>query len=1005
MKITDLQVPTKFKILESRQYLYEGLDRSTAHNMMLWEGVGNRLVEYALTPDQINKIFQDAEAGMSGQGANRTMLGKGVDVAKTGVEATKEVNAAWEDLKTKISNSGPIKGFDQKVSDVLSKIGVGSKDPQFQGLVSNWVQKYRDFATQHPIIQGAVYATLIAVAGLSGAGVAGAAGLGLLKMADKLLQGERFSSAAYSGAKTGALAYGVGQAKQAYQAHQAAANAANGQGLPAHPSAASDYNGTANGPDGSNVTPPVGPNNATAPVAPGNVPGADAVGTTGGNLGGGDYTVMKGDSLGSIAQAQGIPDADLQGLNPQINFAKPLQPGMTINLPPAGDNAGSVWQGYQGGNYGDAAGAAHKAAGQAAGAATQQTDTATQAAGKAAGAIRNQADLDNYVQKSIDAGTTPTTPITSGPDLSGFTEVTPQGGDVTTQLKNLVAKGYQVARSQVNPSEITITDASGNLVQQFNPGNPFLASRLAAAANGVNLRESFIDTRQTARAWLLRESLGRPRGGVALTEMAIANILYEAGEAVDAAAAGAAPAATEPKKPGALQRIGNWFKQKGSNLTNKVTADKLKQAWIKQKMPDDSEEIAKILTDAGVGKAIISNIFKGMGIPAAAQTGAGAAQPDSQMQSPQSSQQFAPQSQTRQSGGTGTQAPAASTAQAQQAAQSQTPVPADSTAQDSNAGTGIANAVSKAGGAIDSVTAAMKRGQGMGATGQSLAAPSTKQGTEMIDPNRHVMYDKSGRAYTYVKKNGKWVDAQGGEVPPAFAASIEAQIKQKQTDALNKQKAGPGVDADAMAARRAAGAKSAAGAMKASNGTAAKTQSTQAGADAAKRINNTTPGELTAHGAGTTGPQTYNKGIQAFPKNDPTKAAQPMATANNANATAEPKEPTLNPEPQAQAKPAATSQNAGYGKATYNVPTSTTVPTATAAVPPKAPSITPTQLTPAQQQQQAALKAKLSTNQGIAAQTGTGMKRMVNKAKKQGIATAESKDFGAMLWKQMRDGK
>jgi len=268
-----------------------------------------------------------------------------------------------------------------------------------------------------------------------------------------------------------------------------------------------------------------------------------------------------------------------------------------------------------------------------------------------------------------------------------------------------------------------------------------------------------------------------------------------------------------------------------------------------------------------------------------------------------------------------------------------------------------------------------------------LAAPSTKQGTEMIDPNRHVMYDKSGRAYTYVKKNGKWVDAQGGEVPPAFAASIEAQIKQKQTDALNKQKAGPGVDADAMAARRAAGAKSAAGAMKASNGTAAKTQSTQAGADAAKRINNTTPGELTAHGAGTTGPQTYNKGIQAFPKNDPTKAAQPMATANNANATAEPKEPTLNPEPQAQAKPAATSfagnQTAGYGKATYNVPTGAAVPTA------KAPAATPT---------------KTAATPTASAQADAGKPGFLQSKIKgrQPAVTAEGRNFAGILWKQMK---
>lgn len=183
-------------------YLYEGLDRPATTTMLLWENAGVKLKEAALTADQISNLFSEIEKAQTAGGGNRTLLGKGKDTADA-------VNKAWEDLKSKIQNSGPIKGFDQKVSDVLSKIGVGSADPEMEGKVSGWVQKYRDFAKKHPIIQGALYATLIAAAGISGAGVGGAAVLGLLKMADKLLQGEKFSSAAYAGAKTGALAYGA----------------------------------------------------------------------------------------------------------------------------------------------------------------------------------------------------------------------------------------------------------------------------------------------------------------------------------------------------------------------------------------------------------------------------------------------------------------------------------------------------------------------------------------------------------------------------------------------------------------------------------------------------------------------------------------------------------------------------------------------------------------------------------------------------------------------------
>lgn len=183
-----------------RTYLYEGLDRSQTNSMMLWENAGIKLQEAALTADQIQQLFAQIEKSATAAGGNRTLLGKGKD-------AVAAVNNAWEDLKTKMQDSGPVKGFDQKVSDALSKIGMGAADPEFNGQVNKWVQKYRDFAKKHPIAQGAIYATLIALAGITGAGVAGATALGLLKLADQLLQGKRFSSAAYSGVKAGVMAF------------------------------------------------------------------------------------------------------------------------------------------------------------------------------------------------------------------------------------------------------------------------------------------------------------------------------------------------------------------------------------------------------------------------------------------------------------------------------------------------------------------------------------------------------------------------------------------------------------------------------------------------------------------------------------------------------------------------------------------------------------------------------------------------------------------------------
>jgi hypothetical protein len=182
-----------------KNYLYEGLDRDGLQTVKLWESAGQRIVEAQLTVDQINQLFKSAEQDATAAGGNRTMLGKGKDAAM-------EVNRAWEELKTKVATSGPIKNMDAAYDTAADKLKQATGGDQG---VMKYVQKYRDFAKKYPVAQSLIYSALIAAAGISGAGLGGAAALGLFKLVDKLLQGEKFSSAAYAGAKTGAMAYGA----------------------------------------------------------------------------------------------------------------------------------------------------------------------------------------------------------------------------------------------------------------------------------------------------------------------------------------------------------------------------------------------------------------------------------------------------------------------------------------------------------------------------------------------------------------------------------------------------------------------------------------------------------------------------------------------------------------------------------------------------------------------------------------------------------------------------
>jgi hypothetical protein len=194
MKITEVKN-------NKNQYLYEGLTPKYQKTMMLWESVGRTIVEAQMSPEDIKKLFQQVEKDQTAAGGNRTAAGQAKDVAGA-------VANAYQDLKAKVANSAIMQNFDQQYEQAAEKLkqATGGDAGAMQ-----YVEKYRTFAKKHPIAQSLIYGALIAAAGISGAGAGGAAALGLLKMTDKLLQGEKFSKAAVAGAETGAVAYAAGQ--------------------------------------------------------------------------------------------------------------------------------------------------------------------------------------------------------------------------------------------------------------------------------------------------------------------------------------------------------------------------------------------------------------------------------------------------------------------------------------------------------------------------------------------------------------------------------------------------------------------------------------------------------------------------------------------------------------------------------------------------------------------------------------------------------------------------
>ena len=206
MKITEY-----VKYDQHRTFLYEGLDSNTINEAREWERILRPIFEAQLTPDQINSLFQQAQQTATDGGANRTSIGKGVD-------ATKAAGEAFEKVKAAMQNSGPIQGFEAQYDQLAAKLK--EKTGGDQG-VMQYVQKYRDFATKHPVAQKVIYAAAIAALGALAVGgsIAAVSGgpivLGLFKMTDRLLQGDKLTSAAWQGVKVAggaAAAVGVGKA-------------------------------------------------------------------------------------------------------------------------------------------------------------------------------------------------------------------------------------------------------------------------------------------------------------------------------------------------------------------------------------------------------------------------------------------------------------------------------------------------------------------------------------------------------------------------------------------------------------------------------------------------------------------------------------------------------------------------------------------------------------------------------------------------------------------------
>ena len=237
--------------------------------------------------------------------------------------------------------------------------------------------------------------------------------------------------------------------------------------------------------------------------------------------------------------------------------------------------------------------------------------------------------------------------IPFGPESAGFEEVSIGGF-----TKTMTAPGMEWTRSIPEVDVIVDQEMAGSLraaMNMLNAGGDSAnegfeqLSSIAKIINSSDYRQNIIDTLEVTRKELIKND--------SLTQFisATANGLQAVSQGAVAASTGSEKkesyyVQTRPLSEGQVYLVFDrvvklnegpiWDKVKGAagkavgavaqkagqigtNLTTKITADKLNSAWKKAGSPTDSEEVAKILTAAGVGDDIVKQVYTDLKISAA----------------------------------------------------------------------------------------------------------------------------------------------------------------------------------------------------------------------------------------------------------------------------------------------------------------------------------------------------------------------------------------------------
>ena len=565
----------------TRQSLFEGIDSQTVNEALVWKRILRPIVEAQLTPDQINGLFQSAQQSATDAGGNRTLAGKGVDVANAASQAFEKVKAAMQ-------NSGPIQGFEAQYDKLAAKIK--EKTGGDQG-VMKYIQQYRDFAAKHPIAQKVIYAAAIAALGALAVGgsIAAVSGgpivLGLFKMTDRLLQGDKLTSAAWQGVKTAGMAgaaVGVGKAVRGALGFGTGAGGGGNVRMGATSSTADlGDQPTAAGKTLSNPQ-------STGKLSTGETPAQQAARYAKNDVGNTPGQQATKDAL-RAGNADAIEKGERANISRKIaqdqaqaTTAEPELKGKALADKRAADMAKAAAAGADG------------SVDILNGPPEIQGNKQLSAAYKAlVSKIQSNPDynvrnLPGDIQRFASQNSVGGLQATKDASTLNLLVQKAGGGNMNGFLDAVKNAAPQVARGATsNPADFESAYES-RLSEQL--ARQMSESQIKAIFRQVD--EGVWDT--------VKQGAGAAAGAVASGAKAVAG--SRIGQAVGATAKDAAGAVA--------QKVGTA----ATNITTKVTADKLMKAWKAAKSPTDSAEVYKIMKAQGLDDATLSSVFKAAGI-------------------------------------------------------------------------------------------------------------------------------------------------------------------------------------------------------------------------------------------------------------------------------------------------------------------------------------------------------------------------------------------------------